>query len=109
MEMKKIAAMAEAQYRVVALHNPMSPLATMVNIHFAASTPNFLILEYRSPVDDACRDVLDEPSMVQDGQAAIPNKPGRGVELNAEAFRHYPPRSWKRTTGFRADGSVAFI
>ena len=109
MEMKKIAAMAEAQYMMVAPHNPMSPLATMVNIHFAASTPNFLILEYRAPVDDARRDVLDEPPMVRDGYAEIPNKPGWGVELNEEAFRHYPPRPWKRTTGFRADGSVAFI
>ena len=108
-EMKKIAAMAEAQYMMVAPHNPMSPLATMVNIHFAASTPNFLILEYRAPVDDARRDVLHEPPMVKDGYADIPNKPGWGVELNEEAFQHYPPRPWKRTTGFRADGSVAFI
>ena len=44
--MKKIAAMAEAQYIMVAPHNPMSPLATAVNVHFAASTPNFYILEY---------------------------------------------------------------
>ena len=46
LELKKIAAMAEAHYVVVAPHNPMGPLATMVNVHFAASTPNFLILEY---------------------------------------------------------------
>ena len=44
--MKKIAAMAEAQYMLVAPHNPMSPLATAINVHFAASTPNFHILEY---------------------------------------------------------------
>ena len=81
----------------------------MVNIHFAASTPNLLILEYRAPVDDARRDVLDEPPMVEDGYAEIPSEPGSGVELNEEAFRHYPPRPWKRTTDFRADGSVAFI
>ena len=109
MEMKKIAAMAEAQYMMVAPHNPMSPLATMVNIHFAASTPNFLILEYRAPVDDARRDVLDSPPQVNDGYADIPNQSGWGVELNEEAFQYYPPRHWKRTTGFRADGSVAFI
>ena len=44
MELKKIAAMAEAHYVMVAPHNPMGPLATMINVHFAASTPNFLIL-----------------------------------------------------------------
>ena len=46
--------------------------------------------------------------MVEDGYAEIPNKPGWGVELNEEAVRHYPPGPSKRTTNFRADGSVAF-
>ena len=41
LEQKKIAAMAEAHYVEVAPHNPLGPLATLVNIHFAASTPNF--------------------------------------------------------------------
>lgn len=109
MEMKKIAAMAEAQYMVVAPHNPMSPLATAVNVHFAASTPNFLILEYRAPDAGAYKDVLKEPLMVKDGYLEIPNKPGWGVELNEEAFPSMPPRHWKRRTGYRADGSVAFI
>ena len=109
LEMKKIAAMAEAQYMVVAPHNPMSPLATAVNVHFAASTPNFLVLEYRAPVDGAHRDVLKEPLMVRDGYVDIPNKPGWGVELNEEAFGRYPPRPWKRATGYREDGAIAFI
>jgi hypothetical protein len=47
LEQKKIAAMAEAHYVMVAPHNPLGPLATLVNVHFAASTPNFLILEYQ--------------------------------------------------------------
>ena len=108
MEMKKIAAMAEAQYMMVAPHNPMSPLATAVNVHFAASTSNFLILEYRAPVSGAHRDVLTEPLMVQDGYLEIPNTPGWGVELNEEAFAHYPPRPWRRPTVYREDGSVAW-
>ncbi len=109
MELKKIAAMAEAQYIMVAPHNPMSPLAAAVNVHFAASTPNFLILEYRAPVEGAYKDVLKEPLMVSDGYLDIPNKPGWGVELNEEAFKHMPSKPWKRNTQFRADGSVAFI
>jgi galactonate dehydratase len=109
MEMKKIAAMAEAQYMMVAPHNPMSPLATAVNVHFAASTPNFLILEYHAPDSGAYKDVLKEPIMVRDGYVEIPNKPGWGVELNLEAIRKMPPQPWKRGTSYRADGSVAFI
>jgi galactonate dehydratase len=107
--MKKIAAMAEAQFVLVAPHNPMSPLATAVNVHFAASTPNFFILEYSAPVSGARKDVLKEPLMVKkDGYLEIPNKPGWGVELNEEAFKSMPPEPWRRGTSFRADGSPYF-
>jgi galactonate dehydratase len=109
LEMKKIAAMAEANYVMVAPHNPMGPVATTVNVHFAASTPNFLILEYH-PDDEAPRkDLLQEPLMVKEGYLPLPDKPGLGIELNEEAFRHYPPRPWHRSFEYRADGSVGFI
>ena len=107
--MKKIAAMAEAQYIMVAPHNPMSPLATAVNVHFAASTPNFFILEYSAPDSGPRKDVLKEPLMVKkDGYLEIPNKPGWGVELNEEAFKSMPPAPWRRGTSFRGDGSPYF-
>ena len=35
LEMKKIAAIGEAHYVPIAPHNPMEPLATAVNLHFA--------------------------------------------------------------------------
>jgi len=109
MEMKKIAAMAEAHYVMVAPHNPMGPLATTINVHFAASTPNFLVLEYH-PDDTAPRkDLLKEPLMVKNGYIPVPVKPGWGVELNEEAFRHYPAKRWHRGFDYREDGSVAFI
>jgi galactonate dehydratase len=109
LEMKKIAAMAEAHYVMVAPHNPMGPVATMVNVHFAASTPNFFILEYH-PDDEAPRkDLLKEPFLVKDGYLTVPDKPGFGIELNEEAFGKYPARPWHRGFEYRADGSVAFI
>ena len=107
--MKKIAALAEAQYIMVAPHNPMSPLATAINVHFAASTPNFHILEYAAPVAGARKEVLKAPLMVKkDGYLEIPNQPGWGVELNEEVFKHMPPVAWRRGTAFRADGSPYF-
>ena len=107
--LKKIAAMAEAQYMMIAPHNPMSPLATAVNVHFAASTPNFYILEYSAPVSGPRKNVLKEPLMVhKDGYVDIPNKPGWGVELNEEAFASMPPAPWSRGTSFRGDGSPYF-
>jgi galactonate dehydratase len=108
-EMKKIAAMAEAHYVMVAPHNPVGPLATVVNVHFAASTPNFLILEYHPDDESPRKDFLQEPLMVKDGYIPLPTKPGLGVELNEEAFPHYPPKPWRRAFQFRADGSPAYI
>jgi galactonate dehydratase len=109
LEMKKIAAMAEAHYVMVAPHNPMGPVANVVNTHFAASTPNFLILEYTPDDSPPRRDLVNEPLAVKDGYLPIPEKPGWGIELNEEAFRHYPPKPWRRGFGYRADGSVDFI
>lgn len=109
LEMKKIAAMAEAHYVMVAPHNPMGPVATVVNVHFAASTPNFLILEYHPDDESPRKDLLKEPLMVKDGYLPLPDRPGLGIELNEEAFRHYPAKPWHRGFDFRADGSVAFI
>lgn len=109
LEMKKIAAMAEANYVVVAPHNPMGPVATTVNVHFAASTPNFFILEYHPDDVSPRKDLLKEPLMVKNGYIELPTKPGFGIELNEEAFRHYPPKPWHRAFDYRADGSVAFI
>jgi galactonate dehydratase len=109
LELKKIAGMAEAHYVVVAPHNPMGPLATMINVHFAACTPNFLILEYHP--DDAAprKDLIKDPILVKNGYLEIPNKPGWGYEVNEEAFRHYPPKPWHRGFAFRADGAPDFI
>jgi galactonate dehydratase len=109
LEMKKIAAMAEAQYVMVAPHNPMGPVANVVNTHFAISTPNFLILEYSPDDTPPRRDLVRDAPRVKDGYLPIPDKPGWGIELNEEAFRHYPPKPWRRGFGYRADGSVDFI
>jgi hypothetical protein len=55
---------------------------------------------------------LDSPvyfqSVRSDGYLEIPNKPGWGVELNEEAFVHYPARPWRRPTVYREDGSIAW-
>jgi galactonate dehydratase len=109
MEMKKIAAMAEAHYVTVAPHNPMGPVATAVNVHFAASTSNFFILEYHPDDEGVRKDVLKEPLMVKNGYIPLPTKPGLGIELNEEAIRKYPPVTWHRGFAYREDGSVGYI
>src|SRR5437667_5616151 len=45
LEMKKIAAMADAQYTVMAPHNSNGPVSTAASVHFDACTTNFKIQE----------------------------------------------------------------
>lgn len=109
LECRKIAAMADAFYVPIAPHNPMGPVATAVNVHFAASIPNFLILEYIPDDRPARRDLVTEPMRLVDGYLEIPETPGLGLDLNEEAFPHYPFRPWRRNLPLRPDGTVAFI
>ncbi|HEU5315887.1 MAG TPA: galactonate dehydratase [Chloroflexota bacterium] len=108
MEMKKVAAIAEASYVVVAPHNPMGPVATAVNVHFAASTPNFTILEYNPDDTGGRREIVKEPLRVKDGYIELPTAPGLGIELNEEAFKDHPFKPWRRTNPIRPDGSIGF-
>ncbi len=106
-EMKKIAAMADAHYVSVAPHNPCGPIATAVNVHFAVSTHNFLILEYRA--DEGVRaDIVDEPMKLVDGYLELPERPGLGIDLNYEALAKYPFAPWHRAFSWREDGSLAY-
>jgi len=110
LEQKKIAAIAEAHYVEVAPHNPLGPLATLVNIHFAASTPNFLILEYHPDDESPRKDLVKGDTIVaKDGYLAIPDKPGWGYEMDEEAFKRMPSKPWHRGFSFRVDGAPDFV
>ncbi len=107
LEMKKIAAMAEAFYVVVAPHNPMGPLATAVNVHFAATTGNFEILELGAS-DSTLGGVIKEPLVVKDGYIEVPEAPGWGVEIDEEALAGATFKPWRRRLPQRRDGSWGF-
>jgi galactonate dehydratase len=107
-EMKKIAALAEANYVSVAPHNPCGPVATAVNVHFAASTQNFLILEYIPDDEAPRRELVDEPIRLVDGYLELPERPGLGLDFNEVAFERYPFKSWRRSFHFKKDGALAF-
>ena len=110
LEQKKIAAIAESHYVQVAPHNPLGPLATLVNIHFAASTPNFVILEYHPDDESPRKDLVKgETIVVKDGYLAIPDKPGWGYEMDEEAFKRMPAKPWHRAFSFTPDGTPDFI
>lgn len=95
MEVKKIAAMAEAYNMRIQPHNCASPVSTAAAIHLDASIPNFLIQElypYRIPEHYQLVDHAPELD-VKDGFLPVSDKPGLGVELVQERVR---PFLWKQ-------------
>jgi galactonate dehydratase len=127
LEMRKIAALAEAHYVTVAPHNPMGPLATAVNLHFSASQPNFRILEYRLPhgpnytfqaggaadPDPTERSAgawyVKDPYLPKDGYLELrPDRPGWGVEMDEDVLAKPDYVHWERKVPTRPDGSTAY-
>ena len=87
---KKIAAIAEARYLPITLHNCNSPLASVINAHIAMTLPNFLNMEFMDP-DVPWRDeIISEPLKVRDGHLIVNDKPGWGVEVDEDALARYP-------------------
>ena len=107
-EMKKVAAMAEAEYVTVAPHNPCGPVATAVNVHFSLSTHNFLILEYHPDDVSPRRDIVDEPMVLDNGYLLPPTRPGLGLDLNLDVCKGQPYTSWHRPFLWRIDGSLGY-
>ncbi len=107
LEMRKIAAIAEAHYVTVAPHNPMGPLATAVNLHFAAAQPNFRILEYRLPHRAP---YVKDPYLPKDGYLELrPDRAGWGVEVDEDTIHQPHAVHGQRKIAFRPDGATAYI
>lgn len=96
LELKKIAAMAEAHYVGFQPHNPYGPLCSIASLHVDACTPNFMIQEggIHPWFQDAC--IGDFP-IQKDGFLPLPTAPGLGVEMN---------ESWLKLNQWRSDAAV---
>jgi galactonate dehydratase len=106
LEMRKIAAIAEAHFVTVAPHNPMGPLATAVNVHFSAAQPNFKILEYRRPEPVAW---AVDPYLPKDGYLELrPDRPGWGLEIDERVLQTDDYIHWERKLPLRPDGSTGY-
>ena len=90
LELKKIAALAEAHYIPFAPHNPSGPVANAATLHLAACCMNFSILEIMYSDVVYRKDVTDESLEYADGKIKIPDRPGLGIELNEEECLKYP-------------------
>lgn len=108
LETKKIAAMAEANFIDVALHNHQSLVNTLASLHVDACTPNCVIQErgfwvQRNWVNDLFYG-LEIPA--NKGYTALPDNPGLGCELNEKVAAKYPYEPGYRLPIIFEDGSV---
>jgi galactonate dehydratase len=89
-EAKKIAAMAETYYMGVAPHNPLGPVANAAALHFALSTPNFLIQEDMLSDVPWRWEVVRHELRTENGYWLPCDAPGLGVEVDETAAARHP-------------------
>lgn len=104
---KKIAALAEANHVGVVPHNPLGCVLTAACVQLDAAVHNIAIQEYRLDEHDSPkRDLVEAPLKYEDGFLIVPDTPGLGITLNEEAFKHYPPVPYDRTPLIGPDGGL---
>ncbi len=90
MEAKKIAGMAEVYYAQIAPHLYAGPVEGVANVHFAATLPNFLILESIEQWGGFHSKIIKKPIKWENGFVIPPSEPGLGIELNEEVALAHP-------------------
>jgi galactonate dehydratase len=106
-EVRRISALCDAFGVSMAPHNPLGPVATMVNIHLGFATPNFLIQEIMR-ADVPWRDeVVQGGAKIEGGYVLPPQSPGIGIEIDMNAAARHPYAEALPIQWHHADGSVA--
>jgi len=91
LETKHIGDMAQDHGVPMAMHMAGTPVANFANIHCAAATENFLVLENHSvdiPWWDSLVDGVEKP-ILNKGFIKVPEGPGLGFTLNEEAVKQH--------------------
>jgi len=91
LEMKKIAAMADTQYRVMAPHNSNGPVCTAASIHFGFCTTNYKVQEiFDDFVEPWVKEAVPGVPNVVNGYVELPTGPGLGISLNEDLIKEHP-------------------
>ena len=107
-EARRIADMGETYYMGVAPHNPNGPVANAAALHFALSTPNFLIQEDMLGDVPWRFEVVETQIQRKDGYWLPLEAPGLGIEVNERAAARHPfAQETLQQMTFHEDGSVA--
>ena len=103
METKKIGDLAQEYGVPMAMHMAGSPVSFLANVHCAAATENFYVLENHSVDLPWWNDLIDgiEKPLVVDGYAPVPEAPGLGFgDLNEEVIREHMDTTRGRAAGY---------
>ena len=91
LETKKITDYAEEAGIPTAYHANSTPVAWMANVHCAAASEGFLVLEHHNvdnPNWEKMVKMVGSKPLITDGFANVPlDAPGLGIELNEEAIK----------------------
>jgi L-alanine-DL-glutamate epimerase-like enolase superfamily enzyme len=89
-ECRRIAALAQAHHLMVAPHAFASAVTLVASLHFAASIPNGLVLEFDQNPNGLRDELLKEPIRIDgNGMIRLPERPGLGIELDRAAIDRY--------------------
>ena len=106
LEMKKIAALAEAFRVDVSPHNPQSEVSTLASLHVSISTPNCTLLEIGSGQDPFWADLFKGGHFRHEkGFALPPTRPGLGIDLDEAVAAKFPYEEKAWSTLRLPDGS----
>jgi galactonate dehydratase len=105
MELKKIAAMAEAYHIPICPHNPSGPIANAATLQLAACVPNFYLLETMSSDVPWRKSISTEEVKFENGEMYISDKPGLGIDINVEEIKKHPfePKELRHYKGTLTD------
>ena len=116
LEVRKIAAMAEAYDVALAPHCPLGPLALGACLQIAACTPNHAIQEislgihYNTGGHDLLNFCKNKDALTPvDGYLPVPEGPGLGIEIDEAAVREADKERhrWRNPVWRTSDGSFA--
>ena len=89
-ECRRIAAYAQAHHRMVAPHAFAGGVLLAASLHFIASIPNGLILEFDQNPNGLRDELLKEPIQAEkDGTIRLSERPGLGIELDPAAVERF--------------------
>ncbi len=92
LETKKIGDYAQEHGIAMAMHMAGSPISALANVHCAAATENFLVLENHSVDIERWSELVEglPRPLVQDGYINVPETPGLGFsDVNLDVFGEF--------------------